>query len=136
MAIIFPIKKAEAPVTRLFLLLLLALFSTLDAAELHLTLDSVSDDGKSATIATARVEPGVSGFVVRHFTPEHSAIIANAISKHYDDTSRTLTVRISEYTGLRQNSLPKGNWKPKTGDELILAFAYSRGTLIAPTRKI
>ncbi len=121
---------------RLFLFILLTLFSLLDAAELHLSLDSISDNGKRASVSTARVEPGVSGFVVRHFTPEHSAIIANAVAENYDSTSHTLTVNLSEYTGLRQNSLPKGNWKPRAGDELILAFAYSRGTLIAPTRQI
>lgn len=121
--------------TKPILTLLLFLVS-LSAGELHLTLEHVSGDGKTGTVQTARVEPGVSGFVVRHFTPEHSAIIANAVASRYDETSRTLTVRLSEYTGLRQNSLPKGNWEPKAGDELILAFAYSRGTLIAPTRQI
>lgn len=121
--------------TRLFLLLLV-LFTALQAAELHLTLEHVSTDGETGSVQTARVEPGVSGFVVRHFTPEHSAIIANAVAHRYDEASRTLEVSLSDYTGLRQNSLPKGNWKPRAGDELILAFAYSRGTLIAPTRKI
>lgn len=119
-----------------YLIFFLSLLSLLEAAELHLTLEHVSDDKKSATVKTARVEPGVSGFVVRHFTPEHSAIIANAVADRYDEDSRTLKVSLSEYTGLRQNSLPKGEWEPEAGDELILAFAYSRGTLIAPTRQI
>ena len=105
------------------------------SGELHLTLQSVSADGTSGKIKTARVEPGVSGFVVRHFTPEHSAIIANAVVTDHNGTSGILDVAFSGYTGLRQNSLPKGEWAPREGDEVVLAFGYSRGVLIAPTRE-
>ena len=108
----------------------------LRAGELHLTLQSVSDDAATGKIKTARVEPGVSGFVVRHFTPEHSAIIANAVATGYDEDSGVLSVGFSEYSALRQDSLPKGNWQPRSGDEVILAFAYRRGVLVAPTREI
>lgn len=117
-------------------LTLLLITLPLCAGELHLALEHVSNDGHRGEIKTARVEPGVSGFVVRHFTPEHSAIIANAIASDYDEATGTLGVTLSEYTGLRQNSLPKGNWHPQKGDEVILAFAYSRGVLVAPDRKI
>lgn len=108
----------------------------LGAGELHLPLQTVSQDGKTGTITTARVEPGVSGFVVRHFTPEHSAIIANAVVDAYNEDAGRLTVSLSPYTGLRQNSLPKGEWYPQPDDEVILAFAYNRGVLIAPDRDI
>lgn len=104
--------------------------------ELHLTLDTVSDDGTAGTIKTARVEPGVSGFLIRHFTPEHSAIIANAVVSAYDEAQGIVHVDFSEYTGLRQNSLPKGEWQPAAGDEVILAFAYDRATLLAPNADI
>jgi hypothetical protein len=117
-----------------FSLAVLAL--TLQAGELHLRLQNIAADGKSAQIKTARVEPGVSGFVVRHFTKEHSAIIADAVTTGYDDTNGMLTVALSPYTGLKQNFLPTGEWKPQAGDELILAFAYTRGVLIAPTREV
>ncbi|WP_345970777.1 plasminogen-binding N-terminal domain-containing protein [Sulfurimonas sp. HSL1-6] len=106
----------------------------LHAGALHLSLESVSAENETGTIKTARVEPGVSGFVVRHFTPEHSAIIANAVAEQYDDAAGILTVAFSEYSGLQQNSLPRGEWQPHAGDEVILAFAYTRGVLIAPTR--
>jgi hypothetical protein len=118
----------------LFSLFILSLM--LRAGELHLTLQSVSDDAKSGQIKTARVEPGVSGFVVRHFTPEHSAVIANAVVTAYDEHAGMLSVAFSEYNALRQASLPKGTWQPRSGDEVILAFAYSRGVLVAPTRGI
>ena len=120
---------------RIFLLLSIGLSALLFAGELHLTLKSVSPDASEGTVETARVEPGVSGFVVHHFTPEHSAIVANAEAKAYDDEKRILTVAFSPYTGLRQNSLPKGDWQPQAGDELILAFAYSRALMLAPTRE-
>ena len=119
------------------LLFSLALLCTsLLAGELHLTLQSVSKDESSGTIQTARVEPGVSGFVIRRFNDAHSAIIANAVSTAYDDASGTLTVALSPYTGLRQNALPKGTWTPRAGDDVVLAFAYSRGVLVAPTRDV
>ena len=117
-----------------FLLVLLSLSAW--AGELHLSLQSVSADGETGHIKTARVEPGVSGFVVRHFTKEHSAIIANAVASAYDETAGILDVAFSDYTGLRQNSLPRGTWTPAPGDEVVLAFAYGRGILIAPTREI
>jgi len=106
------------------------------AGELHLALQSVSEDGKTGQIKTARVEPGVSGFVIRRFADDHSAIIANAVVTAYDDATGMLSIALTDYTGLRQNSLPKGNWKPRAGDDVILAFAYTRGVLIAPTREI
>jgi hypothetical protein len=122
-------------VTKLFFSL--SFFSIfLWAGELHLTLQSVSADGASGQIKTARVEPGVSGFVVRHFTKAHSTIIANAVATDYHEASGILDVAFSQYGGLRQDSLPTGTWTPKAGDEVILAFAYSRGVLIAPTPEI
>lgn len=128
--------SARCTVNRLLISFFLLFSFSLWAGPLHFTLDSVADDGTTATVKTARVEPGVSGFVLHHFTPEHSAVIANAVVSNYDDASGTLTVALSEYTGLRQNSLPKGNWEPRIGDEVILAFAYSRGVMVAPTRQI
>jgi len=134
-----PVRTLAVPQTRFSVIRVLfflpLLFGILSAGELHLSLESVSEDSKTGTIKTARIEPGVSGFVVRHFTPEHSAIIADATVSSYDDASGVLTVAFSAYTGLQQNSLPKGEWQPKAGDEVILAFAYTRGVLIAPTRE-
>jgi len=121
---------------RSLLLTLITLASLLHAGELHLSLQHVCADGHCGTISTARVEPGVSGFVVRHFTPEHSAIITNAVAGDYDANTSTLNVAFSPYSGLRQNSLPKGLWQPRIGDEVVLAFAYSRGILIAPTQSV
>jgi len=106
----------------------------LGAAELHLTLADVS--GETGEAKCAGVEPGVSGFVVRHFTPDHSAIIANAVVTAFDANTTTARLAFSAYTGLKQNALPSGEWTPQVGDEVVLAFAYSRGVLLAPTREL
>lgn len=116
--------------------LILAVVAALSAGELHLPLEHVSKDHRAGTVKTARIEPGVSGFVVHHFTPEHSAIVANAVVSRYDEQNGTVHLKFSDYTGLRQASLPKGEWQPEAGDEIVLAFAYGRGVLVAPTREI
>jgi len=119
---------------RYLLVLLLPLL--LLGGEIHLTLQSVSKDGNSAVTKSGKLQNGVSGFIVRHFNDEHSAIIANAIVTHYDKAEKTATLALSEYTGLRQNSLPNGRWEPKAGDEAILAYGYNRGILLAPDETI
>jgi hypothetical protein len=121
-------------VFRLLLTFLFPLFLLADA--IHLPLKSVDEESRTATVETGRIEPGISGFIVRHFNEERSIIIANARVIGYDEEHRTATLQTSEYTGLRQSSLPRGDWKPEAGDEAVLAFAYSRALLLAPTEAI
>jgi len=106
------------------------------SAEIHLTLKNVAEDTKSATAASSKLQAGVSGFIIRHFNKEHSAIIANAVATHYDEASETVTLSLSEYTGLRQNSLPNGQWKPRAGDEAVMAYGYGRAMLLSPNETI
>lgn len=115
---------------KFLLLFLFPLF--IYAAELHMPVQSVSDDGKSATVKVKTIANGVHGFVVRHFTNEHSVIVADAFVESYDAVSGVATLALSEYEGLKQNSLPNGNWRAEVGDEVILAFGYSRALLLAP----
>ncbi len=82
------------------------------------------------------IQEGVSGFLVRKFNDDHSAIIANAIVVDFNATTSKAKVKFSPYDGLKQNALPKGKWKPREGDEVQLAFAYNRALLIAPNREI
>jgi len=114
-------------------ILLIFLFSfSLFAAELHLSVASVNEDHDEATVHVKQIALGVHGFVVRHFTKDHSVIVADAYVSEYNATSQIATLTLSEYTGLKQNSLPKGLWKTEVGDEAILAFGYSRAMLLAP----
>lgn len=121
----------------MFRLLLIFSFPVfLLAGTIHLPLKSVDEKKGTATVETGMIDPGVSGFIIRHFTDEHSMIIANTRVISYDKKRRIATLQTSEYTGLRQSSLPRGEWKPKAGDEAVLAFAYSRALLLAPTEEI
>lgn len=92
-------------------------------------LDANEDSG---SIQSSQLKVGMSGFIVRHFDDNHSSIIANArISTINTDTNRA-QIDISPYDGLRQSSLPSGNWKAKANDEVVIAYDYERALLIAP----
>ncbi len=96
----------------------------------------ISIDKKQGIIHIPAIDVGVSGFIVRKFNNEHSAIIANAVVSDFNKELQEATITFSEYDGLKQNSLPNGNWTPKKGDTVVLAFAYERAMLIAPSDKI
>ena len=117
---------------RFLLLFLFPLF--LSAAELHIPVQTVSDNGKSATVNVKQIALGVHGFVVRHFTRDHSVIVADVYVSAFD--SGVATLELSEYEGLKQNSLPNGDWHVQVGDEVILAFGYSRALLLAPSENV
>lgn len=117
-------------------LLFFLLSLSLSAAELHLPVQTVSDDGKSATVEVKQIAKGVHGFVVRHFTNDHSVIVADAYVSDFDASSGVATLALSKYEGLKQNSLPNGKWRVQAGDEVILAFAYSRAILLAPNEDV
>ncbi len=93
-------------------------------------------DADQGLIKITTLQEGVSGFVVRRFNDEHSAIIAKAVVVDVDAKNKQATVAFSAYEGLKQNALPKGEWHPKEGDEVQLAFAYNRALLLAPSREI
>ena len=95
---------------------------------------SVHDE--TATAKTSNLQVGVSGFIVRHLSDEHSIIIANATVSAYDASTSIATLNLQPYDGLRQNSLPNGKWKPEINDELVIAFGYTRALLIAPNEAI
>ena len=119
---------------KLLLLFLFPLF--VYSAELHIPVQTVSDDGKSATANVKQIAKGVHGFVVRHFTGDHSVIVADVYVSSFDADSGVATLALSEYEGLKQNSLPNGDWHVQVGDEVILAFGYSRALLLAPSEDV
>ena len=85
-----------------------------------------------ATIIAENLREGMSGFVVRAFDATHSTIIANARVEQLNPSNGRAILKLSEYDGLRQNSLPSGNWVPKPSDTAVLAYDYERALLIAP----
>ncbi|MDX1296602.1 MAG: plasminogen-binding N-terminal domain-containing protein [Sulfurimonadaceae bacterium] len=112
------------------LLLLSLLPAWLLAQTLSTTLLSVNEEQGTAKLEQAQA--GLSGVIVRHFNEEHSAIIANAQVSSYNAENKIANLMISPYDGLQQNSLPKGTWSPKAGDEVLIAPDYTRALLIAP----
>ena len=97
---------------------------------------SIDYDENIATIKILKVDIGMSGFIVHALTPQHGSILKNVVVKSYDKASGIATLRMSDYTGLVNNALPSGNWKAVEGDEVVLAFGYSRALLIAPSEEI
>lgn len=86
----------------------------------------------TGSVESSHLKVGMSGFVVRHFDDKHSSIIANARISSLNAATHRALVDISPYDGLRQNSLPSGNWKAKANDEVVMAYDYERALLIAP----
>jgi len=85
-----------------------------------------------ATIKADGLKVGMSGFISHLLTPNHSMILADAKVIQIDSTADTATLKLSAYTELKSNSLPKGKWVVSVGDTAILGVSYARGLLIAP----
>ena len=97
---------------------------------------SVNADESLATIKIAKIDVGMSGFVVHEIAKNHSSILKNAVVKSFDKETQTAVLALSDYDALRQNALPSGDWHVGVGDKVVLAFGYTRGVLIAPSDEI
>lgn len=89
-----------------------------------------------ATINVEKIDVGMSGFIVHKLADNHSSILKNALVKSFDETTKTATLELSDFSGLRNNSLPTGKWHVEVGGIAILAFGYTRGFLVAPNEEI
>ena len=118
----------------IFLILLMAF--NLFAAVIKTPLLSVDAVNETATIKLEGVDVGVSGFLVHTIAENHSSILRNVHVISYDKVTQISTLRMSEFTALRNNALPTGKWQPQVGDSVELAFGYSRALLIAPSEEI
>ena len=98
----------------------------------------ISVDEEAQTIQTTlpQLQKGMSGYVVHHITPEHSAILKSVVVEEYDPDTKTATLKMSDFDALKNNSLPYGKWKVVKGDTVELAFGYSRALLIAPNEAL
>ena len=96
----------------------------------------VATDGDTLTAKVAKVEPGVSGYVVHHITPEHSSILKKCVVQSYDGATQQAVLKLSDFNLLKTNALPSGKWQVEVGDSIELAIGYSRSLLIAPSEEI
>lgn len=110
--------------------------TSLYSSVLKSTIESIDNENNVATIKVDKIDVGMSGFVVQKFDEDHSSILNSAVVQSYDAQSGIATLKLSAYTDLENDALPKGNWKAKVGDVVILAFAYNKALLIAPTSDI
>lgn len=120
---------------RYILILLLALFE-LNAGVLKSPILTLESDKSVATIKIDKIDVGMSGFIVHEIVPGHTSILKNVVVASYDTNSNIATLNMSDYTGLRNNALPTGNWKVVVGDEAVFTFGYSRALLVAPSEEI
>lgn len=113
-------------------ILFLSLFCVgmLEASPISTPLLTINES--QGTVQAPSLNVGMSGLIVRHFDDKHSSIIANARVKALDIATNQTQIEISDYDGLRQNSLPSGIWKARANDEVVLAYDYERALFIAP----
>jgi len=116
-------------------LLLLALFE-LNAGVVKSPIVTLDSDENIATIKINKIDVGMSGFIVHEIAPDHTSILKNVVVKSYNKTTQIAILKMSDYTGLRNNALPTGNWSVVVGDTAVFAFGYSRALLIAPSEEI
>jgi len=119
-----------------YILLVLIFSVTLFGGVLKSSILSINEDKTEATIKINNIDIGVNGFVYHSIEGQHNMILNNAVVTKFDKETKIATIQLSEYTALRNNALPSGNWKVGVGDKVILAFGYTRGVLIAPSEEI
>ena len=109
---------------------------SLHASVIESPLLSIDKEQKIATIHVDKINLGMSGFVYHVLTPKHSSILKNAVVTQFNKETKIATLQLSDYDGLRNNSLPRGKWTLKVGDIALFAFGYNRSVLIAPSEEI
>ncbi len=109
---------------------------TLFAGVIKTPVLSVDEEKQLATIEIANINMGITGFLVHRVSKNNSTILRSLEVVSFDKETQIATLKMADFSQLRQNSLPLGKWKPTVGDIAILAFGYSRALLVAPTEDI
>ncbi|MFK5938497.1 MAG: plasminogen-binding N-terminal domain-containing protein [Sulfurimonas sp.] len=119
-----------------YIFLMLVVAFELSAGVLKSPILTLEKDNSVATIKVDKIDLGMSGFISHQIASNHSSILKNAVVIAYDKESKIATLALSDYNGLKNNSLPTGEWKVSVGDTVLLAYAYSRAFLVAPSEEI
>ena len=115
---------------------LFTIWMSLYANVIESPLASVDNQKAVATIKVEKIDVGMSGFVYHILAPNHTSILKSAVVTQYNSKTKIATLKLSQYEGLRNNSLPSGKWSLKVGDIAVFAFGYDRSLLIAPSEEI
>lgn len=97
---------------------------------------SIDEESQTLSIKVKKVNLGMSGFVSRQFTQNHSSILKNVVVVSFDDAKGEAVLKVTEYDDLAHSALPKGKWSVEVGDDVVLAYGYSRAMLISPSEEI
>ncbi|MDR0467431.1 MAG: plasminogen-binding N-terminal domain-containing protein [Campylobacteraceae bacterium] len=80
-----------------------------------------------------KIEVGSSGVVMHRFDDTTSTILARATVLAKDGVKALLD--LTPYDALEQNTFPKAEIIPASGNEVILNYLYNRSLIIAPNNK-
>ena len=105
---------------------LFAILMSLHANVIESPLLSVDNKKEVATISIDKIDLGMSGFVYHVLAPKHTSILKSAVVTQYNEETKIATLKLSDYDGLNNNSLPKGKWSLQVGDIAVFAFGYNR----------
>jgi len=115
-----------------FVVMTIQLFAT----AVTLPIESVSDDKDIVYVKLPSVDIGLSGVVVHTINDTHSIILKRAEVLSFDKEKKLATIQLSEYNELQNDALPKSEYQVSSKDHVVLAIAYKRALLIAPTEEI
>lgn len=115
-----------------YILVLLFLALSLFGSVIKSKVASIDEKNQTLTIKIEKIDVGMSGFVVHQFTQNHSSILNNVVVTDFNEANSIATLKMSRYDDLVHSALPKGKWTTKVGDDVVLAYGYSRAVLIAP----
>ena len=118
------------------ILLFFTLTLTLIAGVIKTPILTLDSSNEMATIYVDNIDIGVSGFVIHKLSKNNSIILKDVEVVSFDKESKTATLKMSDFTDLKHDSLPNGNWNVEVGDMVMLAFGYNRALLIAPSENI
>ena len=119
-----------------FIVLCLVFVSFLFSSVVQSPILNVDEKNNKATIKIAKIDVGMSGFIVHALSDERKTILKNIVVESFDKESQIATLKMSKYDVLKHNALPSGNWRVEVGDTAVLAFGYTRGLLVAPSEEI
>jgi len=118
------------------IILFLIFASQIFASTINSSVKSIDELNHSITIEINKIDVGISGFIIHKIDANHEMILKNVTVSSFDKDTKIASLQMSNFNGLVNNALPNINYKVEVGDEVVLAFGYSRALLIAPSEEL